>query len=290
MIIDVHSHIWPSRSQLGRAEGFSCLACPQITSSSPQDHLAAAELAEVVFVLGFVSEHLDAHIPNDLISNYLADHPGRLIGFAGVDPTAADCLDQVRRFHDGRVFAGLTLSPPCQGFHPTDTRAMMLYELAQQLSIPLYFLQGEVLPSQAMLEYAQPALIDEVARTCPDLKIVISHLGYPWIDQTVALLAKHPNVYADLAGLTNRPWHAYRSLTLAHEYRVTGKLLFASDFPSCTVKNAVEALYNLNKIALDSSLPAVPREKIRAIIERDSLSLLGLSPVSSAAPVTAQET
>jgi len=38
----------------------------------------------------------------------------------------------------------------------------------------------------------------------------------------------------------------------------------------------VESLYNLNKLTIDSVLPAIPREQLRGIVERDSLSLLGL--------------
>jgi predicted TIM-barrel fold metal-dependent hydrolase len=101
-------------------------------------------------------------------------------------------------------------------------------------------------------------------------------MGFPWMDQTIAMLAKHPNVFADVAGLSSKPWQAYRSLALAYEYGVISKLLFASDFPNRTVKVAAEAIYNLNKITLGSVLPAIPREQLRGIVERDSLRLLGL--------------
>ena len=81
-------------------------------------------------------------------------------------------------------------------------------------------------------------------------------------------------------------WQTYRSLTLAYESGVIEKLLFGSDFPTHTVKNAAEALYNINKITLDSVLPAVPREQVRSIVERNSLELLGLSiPEASSASV-----
>ena len=93
----------------------------------------------------------------------------------------------------------------------------------------------------------------------------------------IMLLGKHDNVYSDIAGLSRRPWQAYRALTLAYEYGVVEKLLFASDFPNSTVKESVEAVYNLNKLTLDSVLPAIPREQLRGIVERDSLALLGFN-------------
>jgi len=276
MIVDCHSHIWSARSCLGQAERFLCLGAAGDRPAQPEHHLAAAPPAQTSFVLGFVSRHLQAEIPNQFISNYVTGHAHRLVSFAGVDPTDRDAADQVRRLREGQGFAGFTVSPACQAVHPCDTRLMRLYEIAQEVGMPVYFLHGVALPSEAHLEYGQPVLLDEVARAFPRLRLVIAHLGHPWVEQTLALLAKHERVYADVAGLAGRPWLAYRSLALAYECGVIEKLLFASDFPNHTVKSAVEAIYNLNKITLDSVLPAVPREYLRGIVERNSLELLGL--------------
>jgi len=277
MIIDCHSHIWPNRTGLGAAESFSCLAPPELDQADPDQHKIASSPADVTLVLGFVSNMLNAEIPNDFIRDYVATAPDRLIGFAGIDPVGRkDPAKELARLHQQDNFAGVVLSPACQGFHPCNTKAMSLYQAAEDTGLPVYFLCGDTLPDSAMLEYVCPTALDEVARTFPDLKIVISHLGFPWVEQTIALLAKHPNIFADIAGLTDKPWQAYRSLTLAHEYGVIDKLLFASDFPAHTVKSAAESLYNLNKITREAVLPAVPREQLRSIVERDSLALLNL--------------
>ncbi len=281
MIVDCHSHVWPSQGGLGQAVSFSCLCSPECDQASPEDHWAGCDPADVVFVLGFVSGHLEADIPNEFIGRYVGQHRPRLIAFAGIDPTDGQAAQAVGALAGTKEFAGLTVSPACQGFHPCDSRAMGVYEVAEAAGMPVIFLNGLTLPQQGFLEYAQPYGLDEVARTFPKLRIVISHLGYPFIDHTIALLAKHANVFADVAGLASRPWLAYRSLNMAYECGVIEKLLFASDFPSHTVKTAAEALYNLNKITRDSLLPAVPREHLRGIVERDSLSLLGLDSVAT---------
>ncbi|MBN2374800.1 MAG: amidohydrolase family protein [Sedimentisphaerales bacterium] len=276
MIIDCHSHIWPSRSCLGQAQKFSCLAAACDDKSNRDRSFSASETADATFILGFVSRHLNAEIPNSYIKNHLASQPHRLFGFAGIDPADNDAAAEIRRLHDVDGFVGFTLSPACQAFHPCDTRALALYEVAQELSMPIYFLSGMALPQNAYLEFAQPDALDEIARDFPELKIVISHLGYPRVEQTIAMLAKHPNIFADVAGLTKRPLTAYRHLTLAYECGVIEKLLFGTDSPCYNLKDTVEALYYLNKITLDSVLPVVPREQLRSIIERDSLTLLGL--------------
>jgi predicted TIM-barrel fold metal-dependent hydrolase len=276
MIIDSHSHIWPSPGCLGQAKDFSCLIQREVEQAQPEIHQSSMDPAGISFVLGFVCRQLEAEIPNTIISKYVKSYSDRLFGFAGIDPADSDAVQQLRRQHDEDGFVGFTLSPACQGFHPCDTRAMLLYELAQENNMPVYFLYGMRLPETAHLEYAQPLAIDEIARSFPSLKIIISHMGFPWVEQTISLLAKHSHIYADVAGLSNSPWLAYRSLALAYECRVIEKLFFASDFPNDTVKNAVESLFNLNKITLDSVLPAVPREHLRGIVERDTPKILGL--------------
>jgi len=277
MIVDCHSHIWSTLDQLGQGQEFSCLGAGNVQMVQPEQHLAASNPAEAVFVLGFVSRMLEAEIPNQLIRDYVAAHPGRMKGFAGVDPTQKGALEKIHQYAEDECFSGLVLSPVCQGFHPCATPALKVYELAEKLALPIYFLNGETLPRLGMSEFSSPTGYDEVGRMFPHLKMVISHLGFPWTEQTLVLLAKHPNMHADIAGLAEKPWQAYRGLTLAYEFGVIEKLLFASDFPNSTVKASAEALYNLNKLTLDSVLPAVPREQLRSIVERDSLSLLGLT-------------
>jgi hypothetical protein len=55
------------------------------------------------------------------------------------------------------------------------------------------------------------------------------------------------------------------------------RLLFGSDFPYTSATECIEALYSLNQIAHGTNLPIVPREALRNIVERDTLSLLGLN-------------
>ena len=100
----------------------------------------------------------------------------------------------------------------------------------------------------------------------------------PWTSETVCLLGKQPRVYADTAGLLRRSWAAYQALLTAHQAGVARKLLFASDFPFSAAAEAIERLYRLNEIAQGTNLPAVPREVLRGIVERDALANLGIEP------------
>jgi predicted TIM-barrel fold metal-dependent hydrolase len=227
-------------------------------------------------VLGFKSRYLRAEIPNQYVADYVKRFPQKLIGFAGIDPTDRDAAAEVRAVKSDLALRGITISPANQDFHPTDSRAMPVYAEAEKLGMPVLIHPGGQFTEQSKLEFGRPFLIDEVARTFPKLRIVIAQLGQPWVDETIILLGKHPNVFADVSGLLRRPWQAYNALVSAYEYGVIDKLLFGSDFPYTNATECIETLYSINQLAQGTNLPVVPREALRGIVERDTLALLGL--------------
>ena len=49
--------------------------------------------------------------------------------------------------------------------------------------------------------------LDRVALDFPDLKIILSHTGWPWVDEWIALVRKHPNVYGDISSWPPKMLH-----------------------------------------------------------------------------------
>ncbi len=67
-----------------------------------------------------------------------------------------------------------------------------------ELDIAVGFQVGhsaEVLPSDC----GRPMLADDVAIDFPDLRINLSHTGWPWVDEWCSMLWRHPNVYGDIS-------------------------------------------------------------------------------------------
>lgn len=248
-----------------------------IPAADPDHHYSSTSAADKSFVLGFKSRYLRAEIPNAFVSDYVKRDPQRLVGFAGIDPTERTAREEVKLAKSELSLRGVTISPGDQDFHPSDSRAMQVYALAEELAMPVLFHPVGQLTEQSKLEYSRPYLIDEVARSFPNLRIVIAQMGQPWVDETICLLGKHQHVYADVSGLLARPWQAYNALVSAYQYGVIDRLLFGSDFPYTSVTECIEKLYSLNQIAQGTNLPMVPRESLRGIVERDTMALLGLS-------------
>lgn len=294
MIVDCHTHIWTSPDQIGvattdrarideAASTSSLEPLKRLPVARPDHHLAAAGPVDVSIVMGFRSYYLRAHIPNDDVAQYVRTHPDRLVGFAGIDPTRRDeALAEIRRAKSELGMRGLTIAPSAQNFHPMHSDAMAVYDEACSLGMPIVFHQGLHNVPASKMEYSRPALLDDVAREFPTLRIVVAHLGYPWVDEAIVLLGKHTHVYADISGLLHRPWQAYNALLSAYHYGVIDKLLFGSDFPYTSATTCIEALYSINHLCHGTNLPTIPREKLRGIVERDTLRLMGIveGPIS----------
>jgi len=214
---------------------------------------------------------------NDILSEFAAKHP-KAIGFAVIDPlTHKYPAAKIGELLSRRQFKGLSLYCPHKSMHPMHSNALELYEVAEKSRIPVFFYIGSKLPQTAALEYAQPYLIDEVARTFPDLKIIVGNAGRPFIHQTIALLSKNPNVYSTLSINPSRMWSVYNILVLAEEAGALDKFLFCSNYPESTMSECVESLLGFNRTLSDTKLPLVPLDKLRNVINRNSLELLNIT-------------
>lgn len=259
MIVDCHTHI-DCRTDIPETAG----------------HLAAAQMVDYCFVLAGCEDGSEK--VNQKVADYVKGHKDRMTGFAVVDPTKDGVgVADIEVLGQKMGFEGLVVYCSACGFHPAHSRAIRLYEAAQELAMPVFFHNGGGdLRADAVLEYAQPYLLDEIARMFPNLKILIGNMGVPFVEQTLALLAKHKNVYGDLTMRPKSVWQLYNTVVAAHEREVMDKLMFGSGFPIGNAQQCMETLLGFNMLLADTNLPGVPRNSIRAVIERDTLEVLGL--------------
>ena len=243
-------------------------------------------------ILGLHSNLLGARIDHETVAAYCRRDPASYIGFAGIDPTVEDPIQSLDRA-TSLGLEGVVISPAAQGFHPSDSRAVPLYEACEKRNLPLLIESGSLFARQACMEFDQPYLLDEIARSFPELRMVLTSLGDPWIDQGLALCAKHPTVFADLSEIIRRPWPLYNALLRAHQRGIIRQIVLGSNFPFLTPERAIVNIYSVNTLIQGTHLPSVPREKLRSIVERNTLNCLGLNenrgtPVTTRAPRPAE--
>jgi uncharacterized protein len=279
MIVDVHTHVWESPDQLGPELAALLRARAsrpwQRPDAAPADHDEAMGPVDRALVLGFVSKRLGALVSAAEVARYVASRPDNYLGLAGIDPSD----DRWHSMLEEACVLGLrgaVIAPAAQGFEPACDRAMLLYEECQRRRLPVVVESFANACPSAVLEYSRPLLFDVVLRSFPGLCVLFTGLGEPGVDETLALLGKHPHAYADLSGLVKRPWQLYQMLLAASERGVIGKLLLGSGFPLSTPERAMAAVLRANDPVHNCGLPAVPRVELEAIVHRDALSCLGL--------------
>ncbi len=278
MIFDVLTRVWHSPEQLGfeLAEGIRGLARrPGGFDGTLGSHRQALECVGCALVHGFKSHALGAVVPAEFIAGVVGQEPHRLAGIAGIDPMCPSWTEDLDRAKSlGLV--GVNISPSAQGFHPTHSSAMRLFDRCAAEHLPVFVSRPGLMTPSMIMEFDRPTPWDEVARTFPTLKIVLSEIGSPWIDETIALLSKHPGIYADTSGITSQSWRLYTTLLHAHEAGVLDKIFLASGFPFTSPTAAVEAIYSLNSYALGTNLSAIPRAALRLIVERNPIETLSM--------------
>ncbi len=278
IIVDCHSHLWESASQLG-----ACVSAERLKrypsagkATGTHELISSSEPVNVVFVLGFRSALLEVDIPNKFIADTAYQYKGKLIGFGGIDPNVDDIKKVADKIRNDYKLAGFVISPAAQGFHPESTKVIPLYEYAQEHKMVVIVHNGSPFGLPAV-EFSSPLLWTQVLREYSEVKFIFTDMGWPWIDQTLLMLAEFNNMFVDLAGFVQRQWIGYTTLVKAHQLGVIEKFLFGSDFPSASSIATIEAIYSMNQMISNTNLPTIPRQVLRGIIERNTIELLGLS-------------
>jgi uncharacterized protein len=279
MIVDVHTHVWERPAHLGDAfiadAKAAAGAAYKDIAVDLDEHWKAMEPVDRAIVLGFRARHVGVLVPNEYVADYVGRHPGKLIGFCSVDPNDADGVEQLDYAVKTLGLRGLKVGPIYQNIHPQDERFLALMARAEALGVPVLIHQGTTFCSNVSLELANPIQLQPIALKFPKLRMLIAHMGHPWIAETLVLIRKHPHFYTDISALYYRPWQFYNALVTAMEYGVLDKLLFGTDYPFTTPASTIAALKKVN-VAVGTNMPRIPEAKIEEMIHRDSLPLLGL--------------
>ncbi|MCX6510945.1 MAG: amidohydrolase family protein [Actinobacteria bacterium] len=117
------------------------------------------------------------------------------------------------------------------------------YMLASELDIPVVMqagTSGGLVPS----ECGHPIGVDRPAIYFPTVRFVLSHTGWPWVDEAIAMALKFPNVFLGTAAYPARHW----SSSLVEFLRGPGrtKTLFGTNFPTVGHRNALEQVSELD--------------------------------------------
>jgi uncharacterized protein len=114
-----------------------------------------------------------------------------------------------------------------------------LYDYAESEGLPVLFHTGDTAFSTGDLARSHPLTLDGLANKREELIMVLCHFGNPWFEDVAELIYKHPNVYADISGLTTggayaekyEEWLARKISEAIYFAAGAEKVIFGTDYP-----------------------------------------------------------
>lgn len=209
---------------------------------------------------------------NDFVAEIVKKHPDVFIGWAGIDPWKGKlAIQEVERAVNVLGMKGIAeVHPICQAFYPNDRQFYPLWEKCEALGVHVSFHTGTTgvgsgLPGGGgyRIKYSHPIYIDDVAADFPNLKIVICHPSFPWLDEALAVVTHKANVYMDLSG-----WHPRfftEDLIKKMNTNLQDKMMFGTDYPWITPEKWLTAFDKLP--IMDQIRPKILKENAKKFFD-----------------------
>jgi uncharacterized protein len=208
--------------------------------------LDEAGVDRAVFIGLDMAPDFDFKIPIEYLAELQRKYPDKITAFPALNPKKGidAALDDIEEMAASGIKGFKAF--PCFWGDPSDRQYYRLWERAVDKRLIAMFHMGSQIAPGARLKWCRPWLLDDVAMDFPDLPIVIAHMGWPWIAETVMGLGrKNPNVYFDTGAL--RPslhfgdvdFTAKEGIYRYIERQIPGKILYGSDYPNGDPKEMV---------------------------------------------------
>ncbi|MEZ5122759.1 MAG: amidohydrolase family protein [Solirubrobacterales bacterium] len=143
-------------------------------------------------------------------------------GLVWANPKVPGFLDEALELLDHPKFLGVKLHPLLDAYHPNDPALHPLVEELVRRGMPALIHCGHPI-------FTLPWSIEELAVEFPEAKIILGHMGHGnivYIDGSIAVAARNPNVYLETSGM---PMHT--KIAEAVERVGPDRVLFGSDAP-----------------------------------------------------------
>jgi len=190
----------------------------------------------------------------DEVAKWRAAAPDRIIPATPFDDYEKREPEAFRRlFTEGRFAVFAEISSQYNGLSPADESLEPYFALAEELDVPVGIHMGEGPPGAAYLwapkyraRLTSPFLLEEVLVRHPRLRVYVMHYGSPLVDEMIAMLFSHPQLYVDVAGndwsLPRKEFHSH--LRRLVEAGFGKRIMFGSDamvWPQ-TIAVAIESI------------------------------------------------
>ena len=177
-IIDNHNHLWVGRA----TDGFLNEAMGEKRLLEDMDK-AGVDIAGVTTVAQSMN--------NEYVLECIQRHPDRLFGFCMINPYMEKPVDTLKYYLD-KGMKGLKLHPRLHGYQLGNHELVdPLLEVCREYKVPVFAHGGSE-------EMNHPFYFEELARSFPDVPIILGHMCMPNYTTDAKLVAsRNSNIYLD---------------------------------------------------------------------------------------------
>lgn len=222
-----------------------------IVSRTSNDQVMRETLAilEAMNIIGVTSG------PPDLVQRLREEMPKRIIPGLSFDLSEDMPSPETIRnwYNDGKIAVLGEVTIQYQGIEADDSRFEPYLAIAEQIDLPIGIHIGTGPPGAPYLGFTRyrarmhsPLSLEEPLLRHPGLRVYVMHAGWPMLDDTLALMYVHPQVYVDVGVISyilpRAEFHRYlRGLV---EAGFANRVMFGSDqmiWPA-TIQSAIESI------------------------------------------------
>ncbi|MBA3749884.1 MAG: amidohydrolase [Nitrosopumilus sp.] len=222
--------------------------------------LESMEKNNIVYSIILSSYKIDANRPStfqiiDLVKkNNINNKIGIVAGFT-IDNHTNEDLKNYRKWLKEDIIKGIKLYCGYEHYYPYDERYQIVYDMCIEFGCPIMIHTGDAFSNRAKIKYAHPLNVDDVAVDNPELKIVMCHIGNPWLTDCQEVLYKNKNVFADISGLivgdftsAGGAHYSTKIKEILNYIDNPHRLLYGSDWP---ISNMESYINFVQKLELD---------------------------------------
>ena len=212
-------------------------------------------------------------VPNDYVAEVHRQFPDKTVPVMAFNPAfqGTDIEQEVEYAVRELGAKALKLYPTYNHYRPDDRELCWpFYQKALELDIPVIVHQSWTTTVNAPMKFQRPAQLDDVAREFRELTLIMAHLGVPWVDEAMCMVAKHDNVYTDLSFWTilEMPEVILQQLLRCPRYGCTyDRILWGTDYPLTTPAESLQIFREkLPEAAARTGLPMIPDDALDLIL------------------------
>lgn len=179
----------------------------------------------------------------DHIAEVQSADPERIYGLVWVDPRSPFTVEEVERGVVEKGLHGIKLIP--DQWFPYDEMMFPLYSKMEELGKPIMFHSGIVYGFGDSSRYCKPVNF-EVLLNFPNLRFSLAHMGWPWVDEYLAVFGsfwasvgfdkKKTNMFVDTCPGTPDAWRT-EAMRKAAPFVGTERLMFGTDAQPKNIAN-----------------------------------------------------